>query len=163
MTFDITKPCYTIDTGSLIKMFRDDSVYSKKHFKSLWENVSKLFSEGVIISHIEVFEEIKNGGIDDDLFIWAKANKGFFLDYDIPKETNVIADIGEKFMSFSHQKKEKSAHADPWLVAQAKSQGLTVITEEAKTGGEKIPKVCQEFGVDCIDLLGLIKKYNWVF
>lgn len=158
---DLIIPKYTIDMDSLVYMFRDDGRYTKKHFKTLWDNVSSLINNGIIISHIEVFKEIEDG-YKDDLFVWAKANKNIFRDYNVPDESTKINKIGDKFSSFTIQNKDKPNHADPWLVAQAMINNLTIITEEKGMGERKIPRVCDEFNVKCIDLVGLIKQNGWV-
>jgi hypothetical protein len=61
-------------------------------------------------------------------------------------------------------------HADPWLVAQAKCQRLTIISEEKFTNTSvvahyKLPNVCRDplFDVPCLDLLGLVKQQGWKF
>ena len=43
---------------------------------------------------------------------------------------------------------------------------LTVVTEEGARGNRnrpKIPLVCQEFGVDCINVLDFIEAQGWKF
>lgn len=158
---EITIPKYTIDMDSLVKMFRDDGVYNKNHFKTLWDNVSELIEKGVIISHIEVYKEIEDG-YKDDLFAWAKANKETFRDYNVPDEAVKINEISDKFPMFSIQNKEKPSHADPWLVSQAMLNDLIIITEEKGMGERKITRVCMDYDVKCIDLFGLIRENGWV-
>ncbi len=153
-------PKYTIDLDSLVKLFREEGTYTKKHFKTLWNNIEGLIKDGVIISHAEVLEEIKDGG-KDELRDWAMKNKGIFKNYDLAKEPPVISTIGEKFPSFLTQNKEKPNNADPWLVAQAMLSGLTLITEEKRMRDMCIPKVCLHFNVRYIDIFGLIRENNW--
>lgn len=153
-------PLYTIDMDSLVVMFRDEGVYSKKYF-GLWNKVSELISKGEIISHIEVFQEITDGNADE-LSIWSKSNKKIFKDYDLKNETEIIEKIAAKFPNFIQQKKQKH-NADPWIVAQAKFNNLIIITQESPQGINKIPNVAKNFGVDTVDLFGLIKKNNWNF
>jgi len=51
--------------------------------------------------------------------------------------------------------------ADPWVVAAGKQQGWTVVTEE-KPGGKKrkrkIPHVCTQEGIACIDFHAFLKQ-----
>ena len=43
--------------------------------------------------------------------------------------------------------------ADPFVVAAAKVHQASVVTREAfKSGGARIPTVCQEFGVECLNV-----------
>jgi len=155
------KPKYTIDLDSLVKLFRDDSVYSKKHFKTLWEKISNLIDNGVIISHADVLEEIKDG-YKDDLYHWAHINKNIFQSYNIPHESAIISNIGDKFPTFLTQNKEKPNNADPWLVAQAIISDLIIITEEKRMRERSLPRVCLEYKVKHIDVFGLIKENNWI-
>ena len=49
--------------------------------------------------------------------------------------------------------------ADPWLIGVAKASGLTIVTDESGTGKghkSKIPYVCAQRGVECIDRLMLL-------
>ena len=166
MSDKIIIPKYTMDLDSFVKIFRDEGAYTKKHFRTLSDKVSNLLIGGIIISHIEVFKEIEDGykesGRKDELYEWAKSNKNIFKDYNLPDETFKIKEVGDKFPMFTYQNKEKPNHADPWLVAQAMINNLTLITEEKKMGNSGIPKICIDFKVRYIDLFGLIKENGWV-
>ncbi len=154
---------YTIDADSLITLFRDDERYPKKHFTSLWDNIYKMMKAGEMVSHIEVYEEIKNGG--DELSKWAKVNKEIFVKYDLPAEQEIISKISEdeELEFIIHHKKQKPAHADPWLIAQAKVNGLILITEENPTSNKRIPYVCRKIGVKSMCVLDLLIEQNWKF
>jgi hypothetical protein len=155
-------PAYVIDTCSINEFLQIDRKYPKDVFKSLWDKVYDMMLSGEIISHEEVRLEIEDGGIADCV-TWIKEprHKTIFKDYDYATETKIISTIGARYPDFLHQKKLKPFHADPWLVAQAKAQNLTVITEENQEKG-KIPDVCKFIGVDCVNILGLIRKNGWV-
>lgn len=150
---------YTIDTSSFNELFDEERRYNRENFPSLWKRVSELFDTGEIISHQEVYEEIQQGPYDD-LKKWVAENKYVFKDYDLPKEGEIIKEIGEKFSTFVEQRKAGPNHADPWLVAQAKINNLTVITEETDRGVQ-IPVICREFTIPCINLFGLVKTKGW--
>ena len=47
--------------------------------------------------------------------------------------------------------------ADPWLIAAAYTENLTVVTEEGR-GEQQIPKVCESRGIPCIALLDLVVR-----
>lgn len=160
-----TETKYTIDTSSLLAMMNAGEKYSKEVFKKLWNDFQKLCDSEKLISHIEVYKEIHNGGIVEQIK-WIKANKHVFKQYNLPEEENAIRQIGAKgghFVSFLQQEKAKSVHADPWLVAQAKVENLTVINEEAINSPKKIPHVCTAMGVKSINILGLIKEEGWCY
>ena len=49
--------------------------------------------------------------------------------------------------------------ADPFVVAAAKVRNAIVVTQESlKVGGARIPTLCRELDVQCIDLEGLLEK-----
>ena len=143
---------YTIDMDCLAAFFREDGSYNKKIFPSLWTKIENMFKDGTIISHREVFNEIKQG--NDELVAWAKDNRDAFKEYDLENETEIIRQIGNIEAKFTDQKKE-TVHADPWLIAQAKVNNLTLITQEGHNG---IPRICKLVKVDCVNLIGFLKK-----
>ncbi len=156
---------YTIDTSSLLALMNPGEKYYREVFKNLWSDFEALCDAGKIISHIEVQKEIKDGGITEQI-AWTKKYKRIFQKYNLPEEENVIRQIGSNgghFVSFLQQDKSKSVHADPWLVAQAKVENLTLINEEAKNSPKKIPQVCMAIGVKSINIYELIQEQNWSY
>jgi len=161
---------YTIDMCSLLEMFRDGRKYPRGVFRSLFEDVCNLVSGNIIVSHIEVFNEIKNGsfGKTDELYKWALNNKYAFKDYDMLDEPNIIKQMSSKYTEWVNDKLS-STNADPWLIAQAKCNNWKIITEEGLTTGStprkkiRIPDVCKDFGVKCINLLELIIEQRWSY
>jgi hypothetical protein len=138
--------------------------YEKETFKHLWEDFCALCDSGKIVSHLEVYKEIKEGGVKEQI-MWANQYKIIFQKYDLPAEGEVIQNIGSKgsdFVKFLEQGKQKATHADPWLVAQAKINNLILIAEEAPKKSS-IPWVCHNIGVKSINLLGLMKEENWTY
>jgi len=158
------QPKYTIDTSALLALMNPGEKYEKETFKRLWQDICVLCDKDKIVSHIEVYKEIKEGGVKDQI-LWVKEHKSIFQKYDLPAEGRVIQDIGSKganFVNFIEQGKQKSTHADPWLVAQAKLNNLILIAEESPKKSN-IPIVCQGMGVKCLNLLGLMKEENWTY
>jgi hypothetical protein len=161
---------YTIDTCSLIDIFGSEKIVSKEYMPGLWEKIQALMNDGTIISHAEVLREIKKeGSKGEKLYEWAHANEKVFKDYEWTAEGAVIGSMSPKYAAFVDAK-VNDIHADPWLVAQAKCRGITVITEEKLSGSadlkkHKLPNVCADpqFAIGCIDLLGLIKEQEWKF
>ena len=56
---------------------------------------------------------------------------------------------------------------DPWIIASAQNfQTSVVVTQENLSGEEdrpKIPNVCKDLGIECIKIVDLIKRENWIF
>lgn len=154
-------PSLTIDTCSFNEIFDPDRPSNKNNFPGIWDHISELISKREIISHREVYEEIIEGPYEE-LKDWARQNKFIFLEYDFVKEGKIIAEMGLKGLSaFVHQRKEKY-NADPWLLAQAKTQKLRIITQEKKKGIADLPRACDEFGVNYLDIFGLVKERGWI-
>jgi hypothetical protein len=56
--------------------------------------------------------------------------------------------------------------SDPWVIALAQVENLTVIICEGRTNSlEKlrIPDVCDELKIKSIDMHGLIREQGWIF
>jgi hypothetical protein len=167
-----SKPAqYTIDSCSLMDIFNDAPVWTSKAITpGLWSRIESMIADGTIISHIEVFQEIKTDGKKGvELYDWAQLNKQIFRDHRPEIEGPVIAQMTAKYSEFVNGKLG-SAHADPWLIAQAKCDGLKVITEEtfsgsARPSGIRIPNVCadQLFGVKTLNLIELAQEQGWQF
>lgn len=54
--------------------------------------------------------------------------------------------------------------ADPFLIAKAKINNLTVITEERnKPHSTKIPAICEYYSIPCKNLEQFMIEENWMF
>ncbi len=155
---------------SLLEMFRDNRKYPKGVFQSLFRDVCSLVSSNIMVSHIEVFNEIENGssGKNDELYKWAQNSKYAFKSYDVPDEPNIIKQMSSKYAEWVNDKMS-SANADPWLIAQAKCNNWKIVTEERSTTGStpkkniRIPDVCKDFDVKSINLLELAIEQRWSY
>lgn len=163
-------PKYVIDSSSLMDIFGDTPWISKEVNPGLWQTIEAMIKTGEIISHAEVLAEIKKDGVKgEELFAWANTNHEVFRIHDIVQEGLVIRGMTQKYKAFVNNK-INSVHADPWIIAQAKVQGLTLITEELFSSSPnpekiKIPNVCKDpdFNVPCINLWGLTMEQGWKF
>lgn len=131
-------------------------------FPSFWEKLDDWAKTGRILSTEEVRLEIAK--VDDSLLDWIKNRKYFFhpLDEEVQR---IVIDILADFPKLVGVGKNRSM-ADPWVIAQAKTTGSKVVTEELATGKKdqpKIPDVCSEFGVTCINTLDLIRQMKLKF
>ena len=54
--------------------------------------------------------------------------------------------------------------ADPFVIARAKILNACVVTQEKNTeNAARIPNVCDNFEIPCINLEGFMEKENWTF
>ena len=161
------KNFYIIDSSSLIDLNRHNPI---DVFPTLWEKIGILIDSEMMISHIEVFNEITQK--DDNLANWLKNHRKMFRDFS-QKQSETVKDILNKYPSFV--KKDSAFDADPWLVALAKeiqddpqktlfNVKKLVVTEESLAGNKiKIPFVCKSFGVDCINRIEMFRQEGWKF
>lgn len=100
----------------------------------------------------------------DELHAWLKARKAdVFLELDDAVQT-ASANVLARFPRLVADKKLNTS-ADPFVIALALVQGVPVVTEEKLTGNDNkphIPDACVAFGVECKNLLDLIRSEKWV-
>lgn len=54
--------------------------------------------------------------------------------------------------------------ADPFVIAKAKVvEGIVVTQEEYKPNAAKIPNICEELAVSCVNVEGFMEKEQWRF
>lgn len=58
---------------------------------------------------------------------------------------------------------DSTSGSDAWLIAVSKILWLAVITEESKNSHIKIPAVCKDRGVECMNLFDLFEEEKWSF
>lgn len=147
---------YCIDASAIIDLWSGG--YSKDVLGFIWKRVERLIAQGKLLSSIEVYEELKNE-TKKALAGWLRQNKNIFLEYD-DDQIAVVTKIVNDYEEMTNGQKNG---ADPWVVAVAHSKGLAVITTEAKQTNPspntpKIPNLCDEYKVKCLDILGFCRK-----
>jgi hypothetical protein len=132
---------YSVDTSSLIELKH----FPRDVFGSVWDTLEELIKAKRLFAPHEVFRELQKG--DDEIFKWAKAQPGLFVDLDAVQGT-LLADLLARFPAMAAPAKV-GPHADPLVVALARSRldsdgsGCHVVTEEKLkgAGSVKIPNV----------------------
>lgn len=161
---------YVIDSSSLIELNR---CYPIDVFPTLWKNVEKLIEKGFLISHKEVLKEISI--MDDSLKKWAKKQKKFFKELD-EKQMEIVRQILVKYPSLAKSDNE-TATADPFVIALAVEMGSNkqqtlfntvkgriIVTEEKLRGNKvKIPFVCKDYNIECINIIEMCRVEGWKF
>lgn len=150
---------YSIDTSSLVAAWAER--YPIDVFPSFWDRLAALIAAGELVACREVLRELERR--DTALHDWCRVHDGFAMEIDDPMQEHVIEIMG-KYQKFVDERTGKSA-GDPFVIALAMrhNPGLVVVTEE--NGGTaqrpKIPFVCQQEDVVCINLLQLIREQGW--
>ena len=115
-----------------------------------------------LIATEEVLFELERK--DDEVYEWALDRRKMFLPIDAGIQT-AVQDILRDHPRLVDTRRSRSA-ADPFVIALAKVEEATVITQERATNRSDrphIPDVCAAQTIRCIDLLQVIKEQNWIF
>ena len=104
------------------------------------------------------------GKKDDDVLVWAKERRHMFR----PLTEEVQKAASEILMEFERlvDSRTDRSRADTFVIALAKVENRTVVTEEKNIGTParpRIPIVCRHFGIPCIKLLQFIREQGWKF
>ena len=149
---------YCIDTSALIAAWYER--YKRNRFPKLWEQLDQLIQDGRLMSSTLVLRECSKQR-SEELHDWLQPRSAMFQ---VPGETvqGQVDHIVNTYTGLVSAGKEKF-QADPFVIAQAKVGGYTVITEETgPTSLAKIPGVCNVMKVECINLMQLIDAEDWV-
>lgn len=150
---------YCLDTNIFIEPWK--RFYSIQFTREYWEILENLAQKGIVFSTTEVKKEIEK--IDDDLLRWLKG-KSFFKNPNTGVQQK-MKEIMNKYPRLVDASKSRSI-ADPWVIAHAQSENAVVVTLEqkaTKSGHIKIPNICKEEGIECIDIYELIKRLKIEF
>ena len=154
---------YSLDTSSLIEAYR--ILYPMENFPSLWDKIEELIRNDQLKMSEPVFEEAMRDEVLED---WCN-EKGLqpFLELKVSdSDQSAVRTILSRYPRLVNVRRGTSG-ADPWVIALAMQyqQGI-VVTEEKFAGNlvnPKIPDVCRDLGIECINIAGLVRRENWVF
>ncbi|HNX31163.1 MAG TPA: DUF4411 family protein [Holophaga sp.] len=163
---------YIFDTSSI----RSLQHFYPKIFKSIWDGLDALVGQENLVSTREVFNELERQAISKDVQQWVKDNKSLFS---VPSssELQFVASIFQikhfQTLIGTQQRLKGMPVADPFVIACAKQNKGTVVTEEGwlrpsdklvpKPNAAKIPNVCSHFKIPCIDLEEFMHQQKWAF
>jgi len=104
-------------------------------------------ADGTIVAVQDVLIELERQ--DDDVFAWAKRHVTFVA---LHEEIQTSAtEVLARSPQLVNTRRSRSV-ADPFVIALARVQGLTVVTAERASGSPqkpRIPDVCAGLGVTC--------------
>ena len=165
----------------MIYVFDTSSIHALQHFyprvfKSIWDGLDALVNKQRFVSTREVFSELERQNVSAEVLQWAKDNKSIFT---MPSaaELQFVATIFQikhfQALIGVQQRLKGMPVADPFVIACAKINKGTVVTEEGwlrpssvltpKPNAAKIPNVCAHFKVPCIDLEEFMQQQRWTF
>lgn len=151
---------FTLDTNILIRMANQ---YPRGIFPSVWDRLEELIESGHACICEEVHEEVHRG--TDELFTWANDQKAFICEM-TAQEVALVAKIAGAYPEWV---RETQNAADPFLIAHASVDHLTVVSDEREAGmgviakNQKVPNVARANGVPCLDFFGMATQLGWRF
>ena len=161
--FNHDQVTYSIDTSALIAAFHER--YPIENFPSLWREIEALIKNGRLKMSQVVFEEAMR---DTEIKQWCDENQ-LKSDFQVTIDESVQEKVSEVLSEFPRlvDNRTGKSGADPWVIALALTdENYIVLTEENPTHSQnrpKIPDVCTHFYVECIKIVDLIKRENWIF
>ena len=131
-------------------------------YPSVWNKVSELMDNGIIISSHEVYEEILAG--NDGLVEWVKSREACFYasDEKIQQDVREILKTHRGLVEGG----KKMNNADPFVIALAKEYGCKVVSSESPSGNPKVPRipdVCNSMGIEYISFVNFQREMHFSF
>lgn len=151
---------YTLDTNILIGMVQR---YPRDIFPSVWEALESSIDDGDACICQAVLDETDRAG--DELHAWAKSYP-YFACAITSEEVKLVGVISRDHPGWV---REQLNAADPFVIAHAKAESRTIVTEENRKGpntedrNQKIPNVAEEHSVECIKFFEFARRRHWTF
>lgn len=146
---------YVIDSSCLIDASKSYTI-GKKSFESVWNTIDTLIQEKKLISSSEIKDEI----LDEDLLQWLKKYDNFYIPLTEAIQLSVIT-ILKKYPSLIKLRSSGNSNADPFLIATAlefSKYDIVKVVSNEKPSGDRIPVVCNHYGIECISLSKFINE-----
>ena len=151
---------YLIDANVLIQAKNEH--YGMDFCPGFWDWIDVGCENGVVASVLAVYDELREG--DDELSEWSGLRRRVF--FREPDDSVISAARGivqwvtkQPFRSAAIIKFTDSA--DHALVAHALAKRMTVVTHERSSNSwrrVKIPDVCHQFNVNCINPFKMLRR-----
>jgi hypothetical protein len=158
------KTPFWLDTNVFVEA--KNRYYTFERVPKFWSFLSQQIEEGTVCSPNFVYDELVV--YKDQLAVWIKTRKTKGLcvttDGHIQAEYKKIAD--HVATNYTRPKSEEFlTGADPWVITCALHVGGTVVTQEStsRTKKVRIPTICKEFNVACIDTFQMLNYLNAKF
>ena len=145
--------------------------YSISHHPAYWDLLHKIFTEGIAISCLPVYQELI--GMNDPVSKWAKSHKGFFPDLN-PDSTVALKQVADEATAWESSRGMQPAAiidflnvADSSLVAIALSNSYKITshekTEPFRLNKIKLPDIASALGVETVNLWEMFQEIGATF
>jgi hypothetical protein len=155
---------YSFDASAILDAWA--RYYPIDLFPSFWSRFEEMCKDGIGMA-IELIErEISKK--DDGCIKWFKSKNldNFFFEID----DNIQNSVSIILKNLNYQRlvehKRGTFAADPFVIAFAQVKDLAVVTGEKPSNTllkPKIPDVCKDMGIECINILDLMRIEKWRF
>jgi hypothetical protein len=154
---------YLLDSNTYIQA--KNFYYGMDICPAYWDWLDQQFQQGTVASIDIIGKELKDG--NDELAEWARARPQHFIKNDDADTQSILTEIVQAVVAGDYNPANRDnflAKADPWIIAKAKTIGATVVTHEAlvalNTKKVKIPNICQQFNVPCLNTFQFLRELN---
>lgn len=147
---------YCIDTNIFIDA--GERYYPPDIVPGFWKNLDALIDVGRLKAPVMLLEELERKS--DEWRQWVYDRKEALI---VPMDSLQVDAIKRVMIVYHAQSSNVSrVTGDPFFIALAMVQRLTVVTNESERKGKiKIPRICTELGVPSISLLEMMRRENW--
>lgn len=164
---------YLLDTNIYLDFY--DRYYRVEFFPSFWQHFETIINRHVVIPKIVLNEQFQDDWFKD----WISENyRGEILHH--RNFAGTWLEVLEHLRRSEFYKEEalggergwaRERIADPWLIAIALEKELTLVTSETRNSNRniyqpsknaKIPDVCDDLGVPCINMNEFFQKTSLV-
>ncbi len=155
---------YSIDASAIIDAWV--RYYPIDLFPSFWDKFEEMIINGAGKA-IEIIEREINRK-DDGVTKWFKTKNLYYFFSEInDRIENSVATIlkNENYQRLVEDRKGTFG-ADPFVIAFAQVENLIVVTGEKQSNNilkPKMPDVCKELNIECINILELMRIEGWKF
>lgn len=151
---------YTLDSNIIIGLVQK---YPRDIFPGIWDSIEESIARGESCISEAVHREVNR--IGDNLYKWAKDLPGF-----VCSATDVeLATVAQIATAHPDWVQGQLNEADPFVIAHAKAESSTVVTEENRKGpgtidkNLKIPNVADEHRVEVLKFFDYVRREGWSF
>lgn len=140
--------------------------YYPRRFPTIWRRIDELASNGTLRSVREVRREIEANCPFEYIAEWVHDHHEIFM---IPTdvELGIVRDVFqiEQYRGLVRRQNiiKGLPVADPFIVAAGKFYAACVVTQESMRTGARIPHLCQDMEIQCINLEGFLEQEELMY
>lgn len=134
--------------------------YPPDVFPTIWVRMDQAATTGQIFVIDEVVTELKHK--DDGIHKWIDSRESMIVPIDDGIQSYLVG-IMTRYPKLVDTRRSRSG-CDPWVIALARARGFSVVTAEKASGNltrPKIPDVCKDLAVPCIEVVEFFRKQGW--